>query len=469
MKKHDLFKILGIIILVYAVLTWIFDASYYSGFLQVVGKQEVGLGYLMNVPIQTLGYFSYLFVFILAIGAFYEILNQTGLYRKTLDTVAKKFKKHRQVALITITVLIALISSFTGLELGMLFIFPFIISLVILLGYDKFTALLATVGATFVGMMGSTYSYTAYGYINESLSLGYNDGIVVKLILLVLGVLLLVGFMLLHLRKLKDVKDVNKDDLELVPEKVEQRKGTCKKVWPIITMLVVVFVVLILGTTNFTKVFNVNLFEDIFKSINEVKVFKFPLFQKLFGGFATLGSWNGPSKFIYFTGTLLIPSIVMAIVYKININKYFDAVGEGFKKNLKQAFLAVLAYVVLVVVSSFPVFLTITQKVTGETFNVATTGLLNVFGSALYVDMYYYPQYVLGYFASFKDVNPSVLSVLFVSIYSVTMLFAPTSILLITTLQATDTKYVSWVKFIWKLFLALLLLVFIVLLVYFLI
>ena len=66
MKKHDLFKILGIVILVYVVLTWIFDASHYSGFLQVVGKEEVGLGYLINVPIQTLGYFSYLFVFILA-------------------------------------------------------------------------------------------------------------------------------------------------------------------------------------------------------------------------------------------------------------------------------------------------------------------------------------------------------------------------------------------------------------------
>ena len=64
----------------------------------------------------------------------------------------------------------------------------------------------------------------------------------------------------------------------------------------------------------------------------------------------------------------------------------------------------------------------------------------------------------LEYFASFKDVNPNVLSVLFVSIYSVAMLIAPTSILLITTLQNTDTKYVDWVKFIWKLFLALLLL-----------
>lgn len=469
MKKHDLFKILGIVILVYVVLTWIFDASHYSGFLQVVGKEEVGLGYLINVPIQTLGYFSYLFVFILAIGAFYELLNATGLYRKTLDAIVKKIKKHKQIALITITVLIAVISSVTGLEVGMLFIFPFVISLIILLGYDKLTALAATIGATLVGMMGSTYSYNSYGIVNSILGTTYNDGIVVKLILLVLGILLLVGFMLLHIRKQKDQKDVNKEALELVPEKGETRKGVCKHIWPIITVIAVIFVVLMVGTINWSNVYEIDFFDKALEKINETTIFGYPLFDNLLSGITAFGSWNGPSKFIYFTGTILIFSIVIAIVYKIGLNKYLETIASGAKKNLKSAVIMVLAYVVLVIVSSFPVFLTITQKVTGETFNVATTGIMNLFGSALYVDIYYYPQYVLEYFASFKDVNPNVLSVLFVSIYSVAMLIAPTSILLITTLQNTDTKYVDWVKFIWKLFLALLLVVFIVLLVYFLI
>ena len=223
------------------------------------------------------------------------------------------------------------------------------------------------------------------------------------------------------------------------------------------------------GTINWANVYEIDFFDKALEKINETTIFGYPLFDNLLSGITAFGSWNGPSKFIYFTGTILIFSIVIAIVYKIGLNKYLETIASGAKKNLKSAVIMVLAYVVLVIVSSFPVFLTITQKVTGETFNVATTGIMNLFGSALYVDIYYYPQYVLEYFASFKDVNPNVLSVLFVSIYSVAMLIAPTSILLITTLQNTDTKYVDWVKFIWKLFLALLLVVFIVLLVYFLI
>jgi len=466
MKKHDIFKILGIVILVYAVLTWIFDASYYSGFLQVVDKEEFGLGFLLNVPLQTLGYFSYLFIFILAVGAFYGILEATGLYRKTLDTVAKKLKGHKKLTLIVITVLMALISSFTGIELGMLFVFPFVISLIVLLGYDKYIAMAATVGATLVGMLGSTYSYNSYGIVNDILGTTYSDGIIVKLILLVVGILLLVGFMLLHI---KNAKKGSKEMLDMVPEKVEQRKGVTKHIWPILVVMGVAFVILLIGTFNWNNVFEITLFDDILDKITGTVVFGYPLFDNLLSGAVAFGTWNGPSKFIYYTETLLVLSIVLAIVYKIGFNTYLDEVAKGAKKNLKAAVLTILCYVVLVVVSSFPVFLTITQKITGETFNVATTGLLNLVGSALYVDIYYYPQYVLEYFASFKDVNANVLSVLFVSIYSLAMLVAPTSVLLVTTLQNTDTKYVDWIKFIWKLFLALLLVVFVVLVVYFLV
>lgn len=467
MKKHDLLKILGIIILAYVILTWFIDASYYSGFLQVVDKTEIGLGYLLNVPFQTLGYFSYIFIFILGIGSFYELLNVTGLYRKTLDFISKKLKNHKLIALIVTTILISLISSFTGLEIGMLFIFPFVISLIILLGYDKLTALLATIGATITGMIGSTYSYNAYGIVNDTLGITYSDGIIVKLILLLLSTALLIGFMLLHLKNTKDLKALNKEAMILVPEKKEVKKEKNKKLWPIITIILATILILILGTINWSSVFEITLFEDILTKITEITIFDYSLFEKLLGGISSFGSWNGPSKYIYFSGTLLIFSIVIAIVYKINFDDYIDSIARGAKNNLKGAILTIIAYILLIFVSSFPVFLTITQKITGETFNVATTGILNLFGSMLYVDLYYYPQYVLEYFASFKNADANVLSVLFVSTYSIIMLIAPTSILLLNTLQNTSTKYVDWIKFIWKLFVALLLVIFIVLLIYF--
>ena len=467
MKKHNLFKVVGIVILAYVILTWFVNASYFQGTLQGGGKAEVGLGYLINIPVQTLGYFSYVFVFILAVGAFYELLNATGVYKKALDTIVKPLKKHKQITLIVTTVLIALLSSFTGLELGMLFIFPFVISVIIMLGYDKITALLTTLGGVVVGMIGSTYSYNSYGIINNILGVSYNDAILLKVILLVLSLALLIVFMLLRLKSLKKAKDLNKEAMELLTVEDKQRKNTCQKVWPIITMICLAFVILLLGVTNLKDAFNITWFDDALTAITGVKIGNYALFDKLLGGITAFGTWSGPSKFIYFTGTLIVISIITAIIYKVSFNDYIDSICKGAKANLKAAALTVCAYMVLVIASSFPIFLTITKAITAEKFNVATTGISALLGSLLYVDIYYYPQYVLQYFASFKDVDANILSVLFVSIYSLALIAMPTSILLLTTLQKTNTTYPEWIKQIWKLFVGLLILILVVLAIFY--
>lgn len=467
MKKHNLFKVVGIVILAYVILTWFVNASYFQGTLQGGGKAEVGLGYLINIPVQTLGYFSYVFVFILAVGAFYELLNATGVYKKALDTIVKPLKKHKQITLIVTTVLIALLSSFTGLELGMLFIFPFVISVIIMLGYDKITALLATLGGVVVGMIGSTYSYNSYGIINNILGVSYNDAILLKVILLVLSLALLIVFMLLRLKSLKKAKDLNKEAMELLTVEDKQRKNTCQKVWPIITMICLAFVILLLGVTNLKDAFNITWFDDALTAITGVKIGDYALFDKLLGGITAFGTWSGPSKFIYFTGTLIVISIITAIIYKVSFNDYIDSICKGAKANLKAAALTVCAYMVLVIASSFPIFLTITKAITAEKFNVATTGISALLGSLLYVDIYYYPQYVLQYFASFKDVDANILSVLFVSIYSLALIAMPTSVLLLTTLQKTNTTYPEWIKQIWKLFVGLLILILVVLAIFY--
>ena len=51
---------------------------------------------------------------------------------------------------------------------------------------------------------------------------------------------------------------------------------------------------------------------------------------------------------------------------------------------------------------------------------------------------------------------------MFTNLYSLVMLVAPTSILLLITLSISDVKYTEWFKFIWKLALALLVVSFIV-------
>ena len=76
MKKHNLFKVVGITILVTVLLTWILPTTYYQYSLVSDGtRSQVGLFDLFNYPVTALSYFGYIAFFVLAIGAFYGILN----------------------------------------------------------------------------------------------------------------------------------------------------------------------------------------------------------------------------------------------------------------------------------------------------------------------------------------------------------------------------------------------------------
>ena len=63
----------------------------------------------------------------------------------------------------------------------------------------------------------------------------------------------------------------------------------------------------------------------------------------------------------------------------------------------------------------------------------------------------------------------SIISVMFTNLYSLVMLVAPTSVLLLISLSLSDVKYTEWFKFIWKLALMLLVISFIVFTVMFLV
>lgn len=485
MKKYNLFKIIGIVILAYCILTWIIPASYYSGGLQQLGSYVVGIPSLIEIPLQSLGYFCYIFIFILAVGSFYSVLEATGLYRNLLDKMVKKTSKKKQCCLIVVTVLVAIISSITGLEFGMFVVLPFLISYLMLIGYDKITALLATLGATLIGMFGSTYGYTMYGIGNSILSLKASDGILVKIILFVLGLGALLTVMLLH-NNIKDKKakntkvkskdkkaDAKKEEAKVeklekfIPKKVEidKNKKGCKKLWPFVTILVITLVVFILGTINWSSTFNISIFNDANTAITSSN-----FFGKLLGGSHALGTWVDHSRFLCYSAVILLATILLALIYKIKINDYLKAIFEGAKENVTTGALIALAYTLLVIVSSFPIFLTIANwfiNLFGGKFNIVTSGITSMLGSFLYVDMYYYPQYVLQYYAGLTSANASILNVLIVSIYSVTMLVVPTSPLLIAMLTTTDTSYKEWLKNIWKLFVALVAIVFIVLTIFF--
>ena len=158
--------------------------------------------------------------------------------------------------------------------------------------------------------------------------------------------------------------------------------------------------------------------------------------------------------------------VVLAIIYRTSPKDSFEGFVDGIKSFVVPTIVTILACSVFVFVYYYPVLTPITSLLLEATdsFNVALSGIYTIINSLFYVDYYYLAYSVLYTVTTIYDDTAilSIISVMFTNLYSLVMLIAPTSVLLLVSLAISDTNYTTWVKYIWKLALVLLIISFIV-------
>lgn len=488
MKKNNLFKAVGIVILTYILMSWLVPIIYSIAGAEGDVSYQIGFVSILSVILETFSGFGTVVLYILLVGAFYGVLKVTGAYDKVMELLSDKSKGKERNVLIAIIVAMALISSVCGLDLGLLVLFPILIGFIVKMGYDRMVALSATLGATIVGMYGATFAGTLYGLNNTVLGLERFDQIVSKIIFFVVGLAALIVFVLMYSKK-KDFKFDNKKVAKVSAKKdtkvkreskpavkgkknTKDAKDTKKKekkergALPAIVVMGIVMLIFILGTTSWEGIFGSNWFSTAHESWTAFKIGGFDILNKLFGGVDAFGMWNTPVRFQVYSMILIFAMIILAIVYRTKAEDCFDGFVDGIKSFVVPAILTILASSVFVFVYYNPVLTPVTTLLLNATdgFNVALSGIYTVINSVFYVDYYYLAYSVLYSVTSIYDDTAilSIISVMFTNLYSLVMLIAPTSVLLLVSLSISEVKYTEWVKFIWKLALTLLIVSFIV-------
>ena len=244
MKKHNASKVVLITILVFLLLTWILPAAYYSSEYVDQGRVQMGFFDLFNYPLTSLSYFGYIAFFLILVGGFYGVLYKIPAYRSFLDKIVGTFKGHEKWVLSVIAVVVAVLVSICGVQVGIALFIPFIVSLVLLMGYDKIVAAFVTVGSIAAGLIGCTYASGNTSILFGALSLDKENNypIIVRFAILVGCLALLIVYMLLYIKhhsagvkiEKKTVRKVEDEDFKekVVEEKIEVAKkssSTSKK------------------------------------------------------------------------------------------------------------------------------------------------------------------------------------------------------------------------------------------------
>lgn len=550
--KSTSLKVVLISTLALMLLTWILPAAYYSSGQYIdQGHQQMGLFDLFNYPVTALSYFGYIAFFVLAIGAFYGILNKIPAYRTFLDKIVSKVRGTEKFVLVIIILLLAVLTSIGGMQLPLLVLFPMLVSIILLMGFDKMVAAMSLVGSVMIGMAGSTYAYGNTNIILTILSIDSTSEMITKVVILVLGLVLLIANIMLYIKKTDSVtkvitkdskKNMEKEDkkLEVKETKVVKEEKTTKStkttkatsksnkgsksnskngtkkntksssrknikaavkdeevivvkeavnggdaltklvpsevstkhnIWPFTLMFILFFVLLVLAYLPWVNGFGVNAFTDATNAVSEFELFGFPIFGKLLGTINSFGNWTVVDMLL----PIAIIILFLALVYKVKVQDVLDGALAGIKKALPLGLIVVLLYACLVIVTYHPFQLVIYKTLLGviDKFGVVgalMSSLCAMLASIFNVDPSYTFQSVLLYLASVvtdSTVYP-VIGVIFQAMYGFTMLFAPTSVILMVVLSYLDIPYTKWIKTIWKLLLeilAVLLIVFILLVV----
>ena len=132
MKKNNLFKAVGIVILAYILMSWIVPIIYSITGTEAQVSYQIGFVSILSVLLETFSGFGTVVVYVLLVGAFYGVLKVTGAYDKVLELLSSKASGKEKGVLISTIVGMAIISSVSGLDLGLLVVFPILISLLVL-------------------------------------------------------------------------------------------------------------------------------------------------------------------------------------------------------------------------------------------------------------------------------------------------------------------------------------------------
>ena len=447
MKKYNIFKVLLLVLAAAIIVSFLIPSStigYYTSGIEKGTINPINFVDSISNGLTSFSVFISAFIFILSIGVFYAVLKKTGKYEAVINNTAVKFQKKKGLFLVISILTFGIMTAVIGDIMPMLIFVPAFIDIAKKLGYDSKTSIASTVGAILLGSAGSLYT----NYVNQIMSATVSSNIIAKIVILVLGLGSLILFTILTSK----------------PEKTNLEKEEVKKGLPMMIAFDVIIVFLILGMVSWNGYFGFEGFTNFHKTLTDFKVFDVSLFNAILGSTLTaFGEWTLYNVIVL----LVVTTVILSLIYKIKFDGLLESIASGIRRALPYAMIVILANLVLVGVYNSGFYTTIITSIAGMTDKVLSGTTLSALSSVVYPDYTYATQFTLSTITyTITDTKfYLVLAVIFQVIYSLFLLISPTSILVLLGLQRENVSYKEWIKYIYKYFLGLLIVFFVLIMV----
>ena len=147
---------------------------------------------------------AHVFLFILAIGGFMTVVFRTGALDNGIAHLAHKFSTRGPVLIIVLSILFGILGSVMSWSDETLGFYALMIPLFIGLGYDRMTTVAVVTVAPFAGAIGATVNPFRIGTGSDAAGVSMGDGLVLRVVLLVLVLAVTIWWTLRYAKKVKD-------------------------------------------------------------------------------------------------------------------------------------------------------------------------------------------------------------------------------------------------------------------------
>lgn len=441
MKNKSVLKAFGIMLFITFILTWVIPSSLIGEGVTIGKIAPTGWADIFSSLEVVAQYFLKPAIFVLFVGMFYGVANKSGALKGLVDYLVAKFKKRKALFVITTVVFYSFVTALTGIYFQMFMFVPLSIAVLLGLKYNKVQSVLATIGASTIGLLAEISNSMVKAMANTNA----NPYLWIKLPLL----LVLVILTILYILKVSSKKDEKKEEsIMFVPEVRDAKKKANVKGISLAIVLCLIFVVFILGLTPWS---NADAFSRAYTAIKNVKIVNFNIFDSILGKFEVFGSWTYNSLY----PTIALGIVVLFLSTHLSLEELFESAIEGAKKVIGLAVLAALMSLIVIFALNSGFVGTIIN-VLAKNGNIALATLGSLVGSPFMVEEAYALQYLMStiFYSANKQELLSLYGLIIQTTYNTVMLIAPSSVLLMIGLAYVEEGYCKWVKYIWKFVLA---------------
>ena len=471
-KMPSSYTVLFILIIILAILTWIIPAGEYekneagqlvAGTYKTVQSNPQGIYDIFMAPVYglignklTTGSIGVAF-FILIIGGFLGVITETGALDIGIASVIKKNKGKEKRLIPLLMILFAIGGTTYGMAEETIAFYPLLIPIMIGVGFDTITAVAVILVGSQIGCLASTVNPFATGVASDTAGISIADGIVWRLVFLVVMVAISIFYVYSYATKIEKnpeksfVYSQRKENLELfkIPESSE---AMTKKQLYILWIFILTFFIMILSLIPWGD-FGIKIFEQFNDALLGL-----PVIGGLFRHASPFGTWY----FSEITMLFFVSSVLIGVVYGMSEDKFLEVFLKGSADLIGVALICAVSRGIQIIMNDGLITATILHW--GE---IGLKGLsAQLFITLTY--LFYLPMSflipgtsslagatmgLLGPMAEFVHVRSHLVITAFQAASGVLNLFTPTSGVVMGALAIARIDIIVWIKFLAKLIL----------------